>query len=269
MEVIADFAYPLPVIIICEMLGVPPADHQRFQGWSRALARGLDPDFLQPVEALEQRYEVILAFHDYFRELIARRRVQPEDDLLTALVQAEELGDVLTEDELLATCTLLLVAGHETTVNLIGNGVLALLRHRGQLERLAAAPALVRSAVEEVLRFDPPVQFDGRVAMADVEIDGLTLEKGEQPMLILAAANRDPAQFEDPDRFDIARADNRHLSFGHGIHFCLGAPLARLEGQLALATLFRRLPGLELAVDVPEYKENLVLRGLAALPVTF
>jgi cytochrome P450 len=269
MEVVEDLAYPLPVVIICEMLGVPPADHERFKGWSRDLARGLDPDFVQPVEALERRFETVLAFHEYFRELIARRRSDPGDDLLTALVHAEEQGDTLTEDEVLGTCTLLLVAGHETTVNLIGNGVLALLRHRDQLEKLWADRGLIKSAVEEILRYDPPVQFDGRVAMAAVEVGGVTIEQGEQPILILAAANRDPQQFEAPDRFDVTRADNRHLSFGHGLHFCLGAPLARVEGQLALGTLVARLPLMELAIDEPVYKENLILRGLASLPVTF
>jgi cytochrome P450 len=269
MEVVEDLAYPLPVIIICEMLGVPPSDHERFKGWSRDLARGLDPDFVQPVEALERRFETVLAFHEYFRELIARRRSDPGDDLLTALVHAEEQGDTLTVDELLGICTLLLVAGHETTVNLIGNGVLALLRHRDQLEQLWADRTLIKSAVEEILRFDPPVQFDGRVALTDIEVGGVTVEQGEQPLLILAAANRDPEHFDDPDTFDITRADNRHLSFGHGLHFCLGAPLARLEGQLALATLVGRLPLMELAVEQPEYKENLILRGIASLPVTF
>ena len=167
MELVEDLAYPLPVVIICEMLGVPPSDHERFKGWSRDLARGLDPDFVQPVEALERRFETVLAFHEYFRELIARRRSDPGDDLLTALCTPKKQGDTLTEDELLGICTLLLVAGHETTVNLIGNGVLALLRHRDQLERLWADRTLIKSAVEEILRFDPPVQFDGRVAMAD------------------------------------------------------------------------------------------------------
>ena len=269
MEVVEDLAYPLPVIIICEMLGVPPSDHERFKDWSRDLARGLDPDFVQPMDSLEHRFETVLAFHEYFRELIARRRSDPGDDVLTALVHAEEQGDTLTEDEVLGTCTLLLVAGHETTVNLIGNGVLALLRHRDQLEKLWADRALIKGAVEEILRYDPPVQFDGRVAMADIEVGGVTVAQGEQPILILAAANRDPLQFDAPEVFDITRADNRHLSFGHGLHFCLGAPLARLEGQLALGTLVGRLPLMELATDEPVYKENLILRGLAELPITF
>jgi len=269
MEVVEDLAYPLPVVIICEMLGVPPSDHERFKDWSRDLARGLDPDFVQPMDSLERRFETVLAFHEYFRELIARRRSDPGDDVLTALVHAEEKGDTLTEDEVLGTCTLLLVAGHETTVNLIGNGVLALLRHRDQLEKLWADRTLIKSAVEEILRYDPPVQFDGRVAMADIEVGGVTVAEGEQPILILAAANRDPHQFDAPESFDITRADNRHLSFGHGLHFCLGAPLARLEGQLALGTLVGRLPLMELATDEPVYKENLILRGLAELPVTF
>ncbi|MHB8670379.1 MAG: cytochrome P450 [Acidimicrobiales bacterium] len=271
LEVIEEFAYPIPVVVICELLGVPASDHEKFKGWSRSLARALDPDVVLPVEVLEHRLEAMEAFHHYFRELIDRRRAEPQEDLLSALVTAEDEGDQLSEDELLGTVTLLLVAGHETTVNLIGNGVLALVRHPEALAALAADPSLARSAVEEVLRWDPPVQLDGRVMLADVEIGGVTLERGEQPVILLAAANRDPEQFPDAERFDIERTDNRHLSFGHGIHFCLGAPLARLEGQVALTTIARRLRGLALADPAAplEYRENLVLRGLARLPVTF
>ena len=269
MDVIEDLAYPLPVTVICEMLGVPVEDHGRFKEWSRELARSLDPEFVLPQEVIERRNQAVLSFREYFGSLIERRREAPRDDLISALIAVEEQGEVLTHQELLSTLTLLLVAGHETTVSLIGNGVLALLRHPDQMEMLRDNPSLARSAVEEVLRYDPPVQFDGRTAVEDVEIDGVTVRKGQEVVLLLGSANRDPAQFPDPDRLDITRADNRHLAFGYGIHFCLGAPLARVEGQIALGTLARRLRGLELLTDRPEYKENIVLRGLRALPVGF
>ena len=269
LEVIEDFAYPTPVRVICEMLGVPAEDHETFKGWSRELARSLDPEEVLPPDVIERRQGAIESFREYFRKLIARRRAQPEEDLLSALIAAEEEGDKLTEQELLSTCILLLVAGHETTVNLIANGVLALLRHPDQLDLLREEPSLARGAVEEVLRYDPPVQMTVRVALQDMEIAGVTMTKGQQSVILLASANRDPAQFPDPDHFDIARRDNHHLSFGHGAHFCLGAPLARVEGEIALRTLARRLEGLQLLTEAPEYKENIVLRGLAALPVRF
>jgi cytochrome P450 len=268
-EVIEDFAYPTPVRVICEMLGVPAEDHETFKGWSRELARSLDPEEVLPPDVVERRQASLDAFAEYFRGLIERRRLEPRDDLLSALIAAEEAGDKLTEPELVSTCILLLVAGHETTVNLIGNGTLALLRSPDQLERLRKEPSLARSAVEEVLRYDPPVQMTIRVAHENMEIAGETILKGQQAVILLASANRDPAQFRDADRFDITRQDNHHLSFGHGTHFCVGAPLARVEGEIALRTLVRRLDGLRLLTETPEYKENIVLRGLAALPVAF
>ncbi len=210
-----------------------------------------------------------MALSDYFRRLIAERRASPRGDLLSALIAAEEAGDKLSENELLATCILLLVAGHETTVNLIGNGTLALLRHPDQLRRLRETPALIVSAVEELLRYDGPVQRTARIVSEDVAIGGRTIAKGEMVMPFIGAADRDPAQFPDPDRLDITRADNRHLAFGLGIHFCLGAPLARVEGQIAIDTLLRRLPKLALATDTPEYRQSLTLRGLRTLPVAF
>ena len=269
IELIEDLAYPLPVQVISELLGVPPEDHERFKGWSRDLARGLDPDFILPPDVLAKRDEAIQAFSAYFLELIAEHRRSPRDDLLSALVAAEDEGDRLTEQELLSTCTLLLVAGHETTVNLIANGTLALLRAPDQLQRLRDDPSIARSAVEELLRYDPPVQMTGRVALEDIELPGATLTKGSFGLLLLASANRDPAAFPDPDRVDLGRVDNHHLAFGFGTHFCLGAPLARLEGEVALTTLVGRCPDLALAVDTPRYKENLILRGLEALPLSF
>jgi len=269
IELIEDLAYPLPVRVISEMLGVPSEDHETFKGWSGELARSLDPEALVPAEVLERRQQAVLSFHGYFRGLIAERRVRPQDDLLTALIAAEDEGHRLAEEELLSTCVLLLVAGHETTVNLIGNGMLALLRHPNQLRRLRDDPSVARAAVEELLRFDPPVTLTGRVAIEDIEVGGITVEAGEMAVLLLGAANRDPAEFKDPDRLDLTRPDNHHAAFGHGIHFCLGAPLARLEGQVAFMALAERLKDLELATDEPEYKENIVLRGLAALPLRF
>jgi cytochrome P450 len=269
LEVIEDFAYPLPVIVICEMLGVPVDDHEKFKGWSRELARSLDPEPFLPPEVLERRQKAIESFTEYFAKLIEGRRAAPGDDLLSALIAAEEAGDKLSPEELLATCILILVAGHETTVNLIGNGALALLRHPDQLELLRDDPSLGRTAVEEVLRFDPPVQFTGRIALEDMDIGGHTVAKGQQTMVLLASANRDQDIFTDPDRFDITRQENRHLAFGHGVHYCLGAPLARVEGEIALSSLVRRLRDLRLLTEALAYKENIVLRGLAALPVGF
>ena len=268
-ELIEDLAYPLPITVICELLGVPTEDRFTFQQWSRQLSRGLDPEEVLPPDAIEQRRLAGNAFADYFRALIAGRRKHPRDDLLSALIAAGEAGDKLTEDELVSTCIFLLAAGHETTVNLIGNGTLALLRHPDQLELLRSDPSLARGAVEEILRYDPPVQYASRIAMEDVELDGVTIEKGRQAVILIGSANRDPEAFADPDRFDITRGDSRHLAFGLGIHFCLGAPLARVEGEIAFATLVRRLGGLHLQTDTPEYKEHIVNRGLRSLPVGF
>jgi len=270
MELIEEFAYPLPVNVICEMLGVPVEDHERFKGWSLDIARGLDSILLPPESDVPRRSGAARhAMSDYFRGLVAARRASPRGDLLSALITAEEAGDRLSEDELLATCILLLVAGHETTVNLIGNGTLALLRHPGELRRLRETPGLIASAVEELLRYDGPVQRTARIPSTDVTIGGRTIGKGEMVMPFIGAADRDPAQFPDPDRLDLARTDNRHIAFGWGIHFCLGAPLARVEGQIAIDTLVRRFPKLELVTDEPEYRQSLTLRGLKTLPVRF
>jgi cytochrome P450 len=270
IDVIEEFAYPIPVNVICEMLGVPVADHERFKGWSLDIARGLDSIWLPPDSEVPRRSAAARhAISDYFRGLIAARRAAPRGDLLSALIAAEEAGDKLSEEELLATCILLLIAGHETTVNLIGNGVLALLRHPAELSRLRETPGLITSAVEELLRYDGPVQRTARVASADATIGGRTIPRGDMVMPFIGAADRDPAQFPEPDRLDLSRSDNRHIAFGWGIHFCLGAPLARVEGQIAIDALVRRLPGLELVNHQPEYRQSLTLRGLKTLPVKF
>jgi cytochrome P450 len=269
MDLIEEFAYPLPVSVICQMLGVPVKDSDRFRVWGLDIARGLDGILLPPDSPIRARsIESRRALAAYFRELIAERRAAPRGDMLSALIAAEEAGDKLNEEELLATCILLLVAGHETTVNLIGNGTLTLLRHPDQLRRLREDPTLIGSAVEELLRFDGPVQRTARIPDADITIGGKTIGKGELVMPFIGAADRDPAQFPDPDRLDLGRADNRHIAFGWGIHFCLGAPLARVEGQIAINTLIRRFPKLALATDRPEYRQSLTLRGLTSLPVT-
>ncbi len=270
MDLVEEFAYPLPVRVICEMLGVPVKDHERFKAWGLDIARGLDAIMLPPDSEVGQRsVSGRRALADYFRGLIAERRAAPRDDMLSALIAAEEAGDKLNEEELLATCILLLVAGHETTVNLISNGTLALLRHPDQLRKLRERPGLIVTAVEELLRFDGPVQRTARIPSEDVTIGGQTIGKGEMVMPFLGAADRDPTQFPDPDRLDITRADNRHIAFGMGIHFCLGAPLARMEGQIAINTLLARLPKLALATDRPQFRQSLTLRGLQALPLSF
>ncbi len=267
VDLLEEFAYPLPVRIICDLLGVPLADQDRFKMWSGALARGLDPDFLLTPEVIAARNESVLQFSQYFFELLAERRRNPGDDLLSRLVQAEDGGTVLSEPEMLSTCILLLVAGHETTVNLIAGGVLALLRHPDQCDRFRADPELTRSGVEEMLRYVSPVQLTGRALTEDCEFGGVEFASGDFVMLLLASANRDPEQFDQPERFDIARNPNNHLGFGFGIHHCLGAPLARMEAQVALVSLVRQAPKLVLAVDDVSYKTNIVLRGMESVPV--
>ena len=269
LELVEDVAYPLPVTIISEMLGVPMEDHEVFKEWSKELARSLDPEPFIPQDVLRRREQAANDFRAYFDDLIDQRRSNPGDDLLSGLIVAEEKGDTLTKDELLSTCILLLIAGHETTVNLIANGVLALLRNPKEFEKLKEDRTLAKTAVEETLRYDPPVLFTARVAMTDIEAEDITVSKGEQVILLLGAANRDPDVFDDPHEFDIARSRNPHLAFGMGIHFCIGAPLARVEGQIAFDLLAERLPNMELETDQPEYKENIVLRGMKALPISF
>ncbi|HUF53536.1 MAG TPA: cytochrome P450 [Dehalococcoidia bacterium] len=267
MDAIAELAYPLPVSVICEMLGVPREDEPLFKTWSRVLASALDPDIAVPPEVLKLREKAIDDSRAYFRDLIKRRGDSRPPDILSALLDAQAEGDKLSEKELLATCTLILIAGHETTVNLIGNGILQLLRHPDQLAKFQADPGLARSVVEEVLRFDPPVQFDGRLCVEQVEYAGVTINPGEFVMQLIGAANRDPSHFENPDTFDITRGNDRHLAFGFGIHFCLGAPLARLEGEIALRQFVQRFPNARLLEERPPYRAQITLRGLERLRV--
>jgi cytochrome P450 len=268
VDLVEAFAYPLPVRVICDLLGVPHEDHDRFKTWSDALARGLDPDFLLSPEVIEARGEAILQFSQYFFELLAERRRAPGEDLLSRLVEAEDGATVLSEGELLSTCILLLVAGHETTVNLISGGILALLRHPDQLERFRTDPDVNRTAIEEMLRYVSPVQLTGRALLEDCEFGGVEFQAGDFAMLLIGSGNHDPAQFEDPEAFDIGRNPNPHLGFGFGIHHCLGAPLARMESQVALNALVRRAPALAMTVDDVTYKTTVVLRGLESLPVS-
>ncbi|MHB8220385.1 MAG: cytochrome P450 [Acidimicrobiales bacterium] len=267
IDAVADFAYPLPVRIICDMLGVPAADQTRFPAWSAALARGLDPEFLLTDDVRQARMDALVAFAEYFFELLADRRQHPGPDLLSRLVEAEDGGDTLSEGELLSTAILLLVAGHETTVNLIGGSVLALIEHPDQMTALRADPSLARNGVEELLRYVSPVQLTGRTMVDDLEVGGEVLGRGEFAVLLIGSANRDPAAFDTPATLVLARPDIRHLGFGFGIHHCLGAPLARLETQVALTELLRRTARVELATDHVTFRQNVVLRGLADLPV--
>lgn len=267
MDLIDEFALLLPVTVIAEMLGVPASDFAMLHDWSTGLAHTLE---LGQSEAVALRgAEATVEFSAYIRDMIIERRKNPQDDLISALVAAEAEGDKLSEDEMVAMCILLLFAGHETTVNLIGNGTLALLRHPDQWAKLKADPSLTKSAVEELLRYDSPVQMTSRWVLEDTEFAGHQLKRGQQVATLLGAANRDPARFTNPGELDITRDPNPHIAFATGIHFCLGAPLARLEGQIAFATLARRLPTLKLVNENPPYRNTYVLRGLAELPVTF
>jgi cytochrome P450 len=266
LDVVRDIAIPLPVIVIAEVLGVPLSDRDSFKAWSTDVANSLGGPF-QPPDVLDRARRSSNEIADYFREQIALRRKAPRDDLLSALCAAEEQGDLLSEDELIATCILLLVAGNETTTNLIGNGMLALLNHPDQRRRLQADPALIESAVDEMLRYEGSVQMTSRIVDHDLEFRGQRFEEGQVVLLLLGAANRDPAQFPEPDRFDVARRPNRHLAFGQGIHYCLGAPLAVAEAQVCFQTLLRRLPEPEAAFEAPDWGQSFILRGLKSLPV--
>jgi cytochrome P450 len=268
MDVIADLAAPLPAIVTAEMLGVPEGDHRQLKDWSADFAEMLGNFQHNPdrVRRVARSTDDMCA---YFRARIREQRAAPRDGLIHALLTAEVDGDRLSEEEVVANCIVTMVGGQETTTNLIGNGVLTLLRHPAELNRLRADPALVPSAVEELLRYESPSQHTARLAPDDVSLGGRIIRKRQAVIAVMAAANRDPERFPDPDRLDLARADNRHLAFGWAAHFCFGAPLARLEGQVTLAALLRRLADLRLEPGPLAWRENLGLRGLTALPVRF
>ncbi len=269
MDLIESFAYPFPVTVISDMLGIPREDRETIKGWTENL---LSADRRRGRPLDEETRAGLREFIDYLTDLFERKRRTPTDDMISRLVHAEEDGDILDDDEVLATVFLMFLAGHVTTVNLIGNGVVALLTHPDQLATLKADPELARGVVEETLRYWGPVDFIGRrIAREDVEVGGTVIPTGEQATVSLAAANRDPERFANPDVFDITRADaNRHVAFGKGIHVCLGAPLARVEGHVAFDTLFRRYPDLRLAVAAEEVRwGGSFLRGFARLPVLF
>jgi len=266
-DFVADFAALLPAIVIARMIGVPEADQQRFRAWSEdlkplVLLGVADPD------RHERARRGFLALEAYFRGLLASARRAPGDDLLGALVQAKERDDSLSDDEVIGNLILLLFAGHETTTNLLASALLALDRNPAERERLAADPSLVRSAVEEFLRYDGPSRLMPRYVRADVELRGRRIRKGERAFLVQAAANRDPERFADPDRLDLGRTDNDHVAFGFGIHHCLGAPLARLEAAVAIDALVPHLARIRVATERPEWREALLIRSLKALPIT-
>jgi cytochrome P450 len=266
VDLIRSLAYPLPVRTICSLLGVPEADEATFTRWSRGLARSLDPSVLRSAEVDAAIADAESGLAAYLEDLLAVRRTKPRDDLLSALLDVEADGDRISPDEVVDLALLLLVAGHETTVNLIGNGVLALLRAPDQLNLLRRAPDLVAGAVDELLRFDSPVQLTQRVATEDLDLVGCPVRAGDEIMLVLGAANRDPLVFAEPNRLDVTRDARRHVAFGGGIHHCLGAALARLEGEVALSALLARFPRLELAGE-PLRRPTFTLRGLESLPV--
>jgi len=267
MDLIHDLAEPLPAIVIAELLGVPAEDHRQFRAWSSQLIAGIGA----PTAEERQRASATAAasLFGYLAEVIAERRRAPRDDLISAMIQAQESSDALSDEELLATSNLILLAGHETTTNLIGNGMLALLREPEQLARLRAEPGLLPTAIEELLRFDGPVQATVRIATEDIPIGEELVPEGAMVLVSIGAANHDPAVFDAPDRLDVARDPNPHLSFGFGTHFCMGAPMARLEAEVAFTALLGRFPDLRLLEDAPSYRPNPILRGLQSLEVSF
>jgi cytochrome P450 len=266
VDLVAALASPLPVVVIATMLGVPPEDRPRFAAWSETLATSLDSVITRSPSATAATASGEIT--QYLGEIAEQRRASPKDDLISALVAVEEKGDRLDHAELLVLCRLLLIAGHETTTSLLAGGIAALAKQPGDLARLAD-PAVTATAVEEMLRFDPPAQMTVRIALDDTPLrTGEVVKKGEIALAVVAAANRDPEVFTEPNRFDITRAPNPHLAFGHGIHFCLGAPLARLEAQIALRALAARFRSVELA-GTPVRRPAMVVRGLTALPVRF
>jgi cytochrome P450 len=269
IDIVDDFAYPLPVTVICDLLGVPREDEPRFHAWATPLARSLDPAQGMSEEQVSESAQAARQMGEYLGGLIAERHADPTDDLLSGLVADADSAWRMEGPDLVSTMILLLVAGHETTVNLITNGMLTLLRNMNALERLQRDADLVTTLVEEVLRYDPPVQFRTRTTLADVDMAGVTIPTGATVALVLAAGSRDPRRFADADDFVPDRHNNAHFGFGGGIHYCVGAPLARVEAHAALGTLARRLVAPRLVTDSPPYRDNASLRGPRHLPVAF
>jgi cytochrome P450 len=269
LDVVADLAYPLPVTVICELLGVPHEDEPVFSEFARRLTRGLDPAESLTEQQLDELLGTRLRMRDYMVDLVRKRRDSPRDDLVSALLEGGGDDGPMAVPDLISNLGQLLVAGHETTVNLIANGTLALLRHPDVLGRLRAEPRTATLLVEEVLRYDPPVQMVGRSALTDIEVGGAVIPRGSRMRLLLAAGNRDPRRFADPGEFRPERAGNAHITFGGGLHYCVGAALARTEAQVALTALARRLDGPRLVADPPPYRDNAILRGPDRLPVAF
>lgn len=268
MDVIGDFASPLPAIVTAEMLGVPVADHQQLKSWSADFAEMLG-NFQHNPDHVPRVLRAVEELTTYFREAIRKQRERPRPGLIHSFMTAEIDGDRFSEEEIIANCIVTMVGGQETTTNLIGNGLLTLLRNEREMTRLMGDPSIIVPAVEELLRYESPSQHTGRLARADVELGGQRIGQRQAVIAVMAAANRDPERFPDPDRLDLTREDNRHLAFGWAAHFCFGAPLARIEGQVAFETMLRRLPNLRLASQRLAWRTNLGLRGLTALPVSF
>jgi cytochrome P450 len=268
MDVIADLAAPLPAIVASELLGVPTSDHPRLKQWSEDFAEVLG-NFQHNPNRASRTLKCVEEMSAYFRDAIRRCRTQPREGLVHSLVTAEIDGDRLTEDEIIANCIVTMVGAQETTTNLIGNGMLTLLRNPDQLQRLKDDRNLIPSAVEELLRYESPSQHTTRLATEDTELGGKKIRKGQAVIVVMGAGNRDPERFADPDRLDVCRRDNRHLAFGWASHFCFGAALARIEGHIAFDTIVNRLPELALQPGPLVWRENLGLRGLSSLPVTF
>ncbi|HEY9760316.1 MAG TPA: cytochrome P450 [Oculatellaceae cyanobacterium] len=267
MDLISDFALPLPITIICEILGLPAEDHDKFHLWSKDIVLAIEPILQEG--AIDRAAEATTALFNYLKNLIETRRKKPGNDLLSLFIQAEEDGDALSLDEVLANMLLLILAGHETTVNLLGNGMFALLEHPQVMKRLIDQPELIPAAIEEVLRYQSPVQTTERYAKESFQYENHNLKKGDRIILVIGAANRDPNQFDAPGTFNIDRQPNKHLAFGQGIHFCLGAPLARFEAKLAFEKLLSRLNSIELDADAVVYKDTASSRALESLPIRF
>ena len=264
-DLMSNLASLLPTVVIAEMIGVPTKDRQQFKQWSDQFARVLEPNLTE--DELGRVFDTAQLFDGYFRDIVADHRENPRDDLVSRLIEAEEEGDRLTEDEMIVTLRLLLVAGNETTTNLIGNGLKALLEHPDQLQLLREQPELLDNAIEELLRYDSPVQVDGRTTLDEFTIDRHTLKPGRPVSLLIGGANRDPEEFSDPETLDITREDVGNISFGRGIHHCLGAPLARLEGKIAFEAMLERFDDISPGARTPVYKPNIVLRGLRHLDI--